>query len=147
MLKSCGDTLDHAKQFIPKDILSKYGRKNESVKETLDCMKKYAARKVVSDRTLCPIPCDETELETTYTFHTLAEIDRKIYRIGIQLQSGDSYKVIEEKQLFTWDQIAGQVGGFLGLVVGASFISIIEIIAYLALCLIQKCCLKLFPNF
>ena len=61
-----------------------------------------------------------------------------MYRLHIQYQNVDAYKVFSERQLHTWDQIAGEVGGFLGLIIGASFISIIEIFAYFMLCLLHK---------
>lgn len=138
MLKKCGDTLDYVRQHIPQNIIKTYRRINQSISDTLMCMRTYSMRKVGFNE-MCPVPCQEVELYTTSTFHELHKLKRKIYRVHIQLQDIDSYKVIEEKQLFTWDQIAGQVGGFLGLVVGASFISIIEIIAYLCLCLLQRC--------
>ena len=62
--------------------------------------------------------------------------NNKVYRVDIQYVNIDSYRIVEEKQLYSWEQIAGEVGGFLGLVIGASFISVIEIILYLILCCI-----------
>ena len=135
MLKHCGDTLDYPKKFIPNDLVIKYER-NNSIAKTWGCMIMFSKLEVtgVSE---CPVPCVELELSVMSSYHELdrnKDDNKTVYRIDIQYMNVDSYRIIEEKQLYSWDQIAGEVGGFIGLVIGASFISIIEIILYLILC-------------
>lgn len=135
MLKHCGDALDYPKKFIPDEILKEY-RRNVTIDDAWKCMLMYSSKEV-SDVSTCPVPCVELELQVTSSHHMLDgknDGPKDVYRIDIQYINVDSYRIVEEKQLYTWDQIAGEVGGFLGLVIGASFISVIEIILYLVLC-------------
>ena len=81
---------------------------------------------------------DDTEYHEEEDEEDEDEDVEQVYRVDIQYVNIDSYRSVEEKQLYSWDQIAGEVGGFLGLVIGASFISVIEIVLYLILCCISK---------
>lgn len=135
-LKECGDTFDYIKRYIPKHILRLYKR-NVSMAAAWECMRNFAKRNDNStDR--CPVPCHEIELYTLSTFHESSE-DETRYQVEIQHDKFDSYKVIQEKQLYTWDQIAGEVGGFLGLIIGVSFVSVVELLAYFSLLVLEKC--------
>lgn len=140
MFKKCGDVLDHHKEYIPADIVRQYKR-NETIKNIMSCVHKFSKTQVeMTDD--CPFPCEEMELQTMASFHEMSgkkDGENSIYRVDIQYQNVDSYRVVEEKMLFSWDQVIGEVGGLLGLVIGASFISFIEILAYLYLCCIQRC--------
>lgn len=147
MLKECGAVWDYHRNFLPADILEKYEKPNISINESIECMTNYAKREV-RDIHDCPFPCEEIEYITTPTIYynniNTSTSNRTTYRFEMQYQQVDSYKTIEEKQLYSLDQVAGEVGGFLGLVIGASFISIIEIVFYAILCMIHKikkaCC-------
>ena len=108
----------------------------------------------------CPVSCEELELSVARSLHELFGKKNKknntknnknkkmnsnyhenhdehcedgevepVYKVDIQYI---------EKQLYSWDQIAGEVGGFVGLVIGASFISIIEIVLHIILCCTSK---------
>ena len=59
--------------------------------------------------------------------------------MSVQLQRVDTYKIMEEKELYTWDQMACEVGGFIGLIMGMSIISLVEIGAYICLRLSKSC--------
>lgn len=137
ILKHCGDTIDYVKRQLLPDVLRKYKKKNNlTIQDTINCMRTYSQRTVQSTNS-CPVPCEELELMTMSTFHDSKMKDS--YQVDIQLQDVDSYKVITEHQVFTWDMLAGGVGGFLGLMIGASLVSLIEILVYVFLCLVQKC--------
>ena len=108
----------------------------KSVKETSNCILEtvnYQKNKLKQ----CPFPCTEMNLATVTTFRKLEQPDMKeeqqnsslFYHLEIQLQNVDSYKIVEEKALYPWDQMACEIGGFLGLVMGASMLSFIEIFA------------------
>ena len=112
----------------------------------------------------CPVPCRETELFTTSSFYDEPHLNMNrsteggsgaqrgrgsgkgeetgygpLYSVHIQQNKFDSHDVIQEKQLYTWDQIAGEVGGFLGLLIGVSFVSIVELLAYFSLSIVERC--------
>lgn len=137
MLKYCGDTFDYVKRYVPEHLLRMY-KKNVTIKEAWCCMKTFSQRTVNSTDD-CPVPCQEIELFTLSTFHNIKKNNNSLYTVEIQHDKFDSYKVIQEKQLYSWDQIAGEVGGFLGLIIGVSFVSIVELLAYFSLFVIEKC--------
>ena len=139
MYKTCGDIYDYHKSYIHHDILMHYKR-NKSIYEMLNCFERFSRRET-SEADNCPFPCEELEYNVATTFHERNKKqcgNRSIYKIDLQYQHVDSFKVIEEKPLYTWDQLACEVGGLAGLVIGASVISLIEIMAYLFLCMIEK---------
>ena len=137
MFKECGDVLDYHQKYIPKELKEKY-KTNKTIREVVQCIEKFSQEEV-TDIKECPFPCEEIEYTTMPTFHSRVPKDRiPTYRLHIQYHRVDSYKSIEEKQLVTWDQVAGEVGGLVGLVIGASFISIIEIVFYFFLCSFHK---------
>ena len=72
------------------------------------------------------------------------------YDLTVHLARVDTYRTMTEKPLYTWDQLACEVGGFIGLVMGLSIISIIEVAAYICLKTAKhffmtkhiRCCMK-----
>ena len=137
MLKHCGDTLDYVKRYLPENLFRMY-RRNVTSSDAWDCMSNFSHR-TISSTDDCPVPCKEIELYTLSTFHNIQKENNSLYTVEIQHHRFDSYKVIQEKQLYTWDQIAGEVGGFLGLIIGVSFVSVVELFAYFSLFVIEKC--------
>ena len=139
MYMECGGVLDYHRKFIPEELKEKYGKSNKSISEMVRCIEQFS-QKEVTDIKECPFPCEEIEYTTMPTFHSQSPKDdpKPTFRLHIQYHRVDSYKSIEEKQLVTWDQVAGEVGGLVGLVIGASFISIIEIVFYFFLCSFHK---------
>ena len=63
---------------------------------------------------------------------------KSMYQIALSYQSKETYKIIEEKELYPWEQMMSEIGGFLGVVIGASIISVFEIIDYLTLVVMNK---------
>lgn len=127
--KECGSVFDYMQNFIPKDIKEKYER-NRTNNEIKKCIEK-AVFGSKPDREECPFPCDELDLGITSTFNEYDSPKYRqdhVYNINIQLQSIDSYSIMEEKPLYSADQLTCEIGGFLGLVMGASLLSFIEII-------------------
>ena len=90
----------------------------------------------------CPFPCSDLDLGVTVSFNERQKTSskRKLskYKVGLQYQPVDAYKVMEEKELYPWDQMACEIGGLIGLVIGASVISLVEILAYIFLVVINK---------
>lgn len=145
MYMECGGVLDYHWKFIPNNIKEKYGKSNKSISEMVHCIKQFS-QKELTDIKECPFPCEEIEYTTMPTFHSQSPKNdtKPTFRLHVQYHNVDSFKTIEEKQLITWDQVVGEIGGLVGLIIGASFISIIEIIFYLFLCSFHKLktCLK-----
>ena len=133
--RECGDILDYHKRYIPKNFLEKY-KQNKSISEVLRCIMEQSQK--VQDIHDCPFPCEEIEYMTRLFMYDNTPYQNKQtrYRFHVQYLNIDSYHLIEEKQLITWDQVAGKIGGLISLVLGASFISIIEIGFYLSLSLL-----------
>lgn len=128
-VKECGATFDYMQQFLPEDFAEKYAKNNKTVLDTKKCIGQ-SINQGKPDKDDCPFPCEELDLGITSTFN---EFDTEyqedyVYHINIQLQSIDSYSVMEEKPLYSADQLTCEIGGFLGLVMGASLLSFIEII-------------------
>ena len=146
MYKHCGDTIDHARAHIPAHIKEKYHR-NNSIETMLSCIQSFGGREVKQEikGAECRFPCEDLDLNIVSTTHDPDEHDRNgtkaarwEYMVSVQLQRVDTYKIMEEKELYTWDQMACEVGGFIGLIMGMSIISLVEIGAYICLRLSRR---------
>ena len=62
------------------------------------------------------------------------------YRLSLHYQDPHTFTKIEEKELYPRNEMLGEIGGFLGLMIGASCISLLELIAFVVLAAIKKCC-------
>ena len=60
------------------------------------------------------------------------------YELHLHFRNPHTFTKIEEKELYPRDQMLGEVGGFLGLMIGASCISLIELIAFLSLAALKR---------
>uniref|UniRef100_A0A7M5VAW5 Uncharacterized protein n=2 Tax=Clytia hemisphaerica TaxID=252671 RepID=A0A7M5VAW5_9CNID len=146
--KICGAVYDYVDKFIPKDIKQKYKYKSENKTsiQIAQCIMSNQNREV-KEVYSCTLGCVSMDLTTITTFseskagrlYKRRQNNRTlVYSIGLQYQFVDSYKIMEEKAVYAWDQMACEIGGFIGLVIGSSFISLIEIVAYLILKLVYK---------
>ena len=147
--ETCGDTTDYMRPYMRQAYQHENAGSAVTRKYNNQTHTNYTAvSKCISNmiskmdnnqlRGSCPFPCNELEIAT---FATHAEMDEDFetivssndtkyyYQVELQLLNVDSYKIMEEKELYTWDQMACEIGGFLGLVMGASMLSMIEIIA------------------
>ena len=147
--KICGAAFDYVERHIPQVIKDEYSHKttNKSLGEIASCLFLNLKDEAKKTSHSCTFACESLDLSTISTFSTYSKprllAKRKnnrtlVYNIGLQHQSVDSYKVMEEKEVYSWDQMACEMGGFIGLVIGASFISLIEIIASIILRLVHK---------
>ena len=57
-----------------------------------------------------------------------------------------SYEEIEQNIAFEFLSLLSEIGGFLGLLLGASILTVCELIDYLTLALIRKCSNKINPT-
>ena len=113
----------------------------------------------------CPFPCEETRYDISWI--NLAgdekyckisskyfDIDERISCVNetsnvnttkfaklslhLLFQHPEFFAIIEEKELYTLQEMLGEIGGFLGLMIGASCMSLLELIIYLILSVIRK---------
>ena len=61
-----------------------------------------------------------------------------LYQLEIEFQNRDFYFFTEEKEVYPWDKMLGEIGGILGLMVGASALSFIEVFIYATISAIRK---------
>ncbi|XP_066925592.1 acid-sensing ion channel 5-like [Clytia hemisphaerica] len=137
MYKKCGDTLDYVRQFIPPDIKKQY-KGNKTIREAEKCVWLFGKGETQKTKN-CNLPCQELQLAiTTSSSERKKDKSRTKYRISLQHQLIDAYKVMEEKELYPWDQMACEIGGLIGLAIGASIISLVEVIVYAFLVIVNK---------
>ena len=139
--QKCGATFDYHQQYLNKQFLNKYNVKNKSSEDLRNCIARETIKKQ-KDYPTCNFPCNEMDLNSVT--HTSDDSTLKpnknrknnTYRYKIELSHRvvDTYTIIEETPRYTWDQLLSEIGGFLGLVIGASIMSVFEILA----CIIIK---------
>ena len=56
-----------------------------------------------------------------------------------------SYEEIEQNIAFEFLSLLSEIGGFLGLLLGASVLTVCELVDYLVLALLRKCSKKINP--
>ncbi|XP_057302822.1 acid-sensing ion channel 5-like [Hydractinia symbiolongicarpus] len=140
MFKECGDTFDYIRQFMPKDIVRRY-QSNMTIRQTEMCIWHFGQEEAMKSRD-CPFPCEDLDLGILTAVHEKnsrrRKVNKYVYHVSIQYQRVDTYKIMEEKELYSWDQMACEIGGLIGLVIGASIISLVEIFAYIFLLMFKR---------
>lgn len=138
--KICGQTLDYVDQFIPDHFREKYA-KNSTISEAIGCIFGQG-EKGTQKTNECQFPCNDYDLSVIHSFNERTDPKFKArYQVKIQYQKVDTYQTMEEKALYTWDQMLSEMGGLIGLIIGASVISVVEIFVYFFLVLCSKCCI------
>lgn len=61
-----------------------------------------------------------------------------LYTINIEYENPETFTTIEEKELYPFSQMLAEIGGFLGLMIGASGISVLELIVFSILTIAGK---------
>ena len=90
-----------------------------------------ADKYVIEGKTNCFAPCDFFEYSLVGEKQTFAHTDSTAFKISLSLVS-TSHVVVAESLLYPFDSFVGEFGGALGLFIGASFLSVWDIIEYLA---------------
>ena len=140
LYKKCGDIRDFTWPYIPEEIREVY-MKPVNFSNIYYCFMQQNIEDNLAD---CPLPCQETNYDVYgYTYplpsHQVDGVKRKlVYSLNVGYQTVDHYQVMEEKALYTWDQLASEFGGLCGLVVGASILSIVELVFYFVLVISYK---------
>ncbi|XP_066920964.1 acid-sensing ion channel 5-like [Clytia hemisphaerica] len=137
MYKDCGDTTDHIRPMIPRDIIEKY-HQNNTINNTIPCIFSHMRGNEVRAEK-CAFPCSEIELMFFPTFKRARNnTSTPTYKLTIKYHHVAAYRIMEEKALYSWDQLACEIGGFISVVIGASIISMIEVLVFLILVIVKK---------
>ena len=77
---------------------------------------------------------------TCYTSDISPKLSRDFlhYHVKLGYQNIESYFLMKEKPMYGWDQMIAELGGLLGLLIGASALSVLEIIFYLIMAVIRR---------
>lgn len=160
MYKKCGDVYDYHRKYIPRDIKDKYSQQGNSSANLTKCIYEYSYGQKLENLKHCNFPCEYLDLSFYASFVTRhAETGKNIsgssnnrsvsadgnrkktvfkYKMEIQMRTPNEYRVMEEKQLYTLSQMACEIGGMVGLIMGMSVISIIEVLVIIALSVCKK---------
>ena len=128
--KSCNDTFDFCREFIP----GLKRKTNETLKEMSKCLQKFDQ---VLDKTKCPIPCYEEKYEFTISRYESKEQEQQ-FSILLKYQEPSVYTVETEKYIFTSIELLVYVAGLLAFLIGGPIMFIFE----LPIFIIKKCLQK-----
>ena len=138
IFKECGDIFDHIRSFLPKETIQLL-QQNKTIKEVQDCVRKNFVKIKGPPKEICPFPCSEMSLRISPHSYKQDNAPQDVYDVELQLESVDSYTLMEEQPIYSLEQLSAEIGGFLGLVVGASFLSFIEMFICATLVVLKKC--------
>ena len=134
MLKECGAVVDRWRRYAPKNSLP-LSEKYNSIK---DCLRKTS--QVIFSRT---IPNCTTQLSCNEIKYSDL-VSRNIFKAPQDTVKLDFYiktpivTIMKETPDFTLGDLFGQLGGFVGICCGMSFLSILELIVYFVLFIARK---------
>ena len=142
MMRECGHVPDIAKKYVNSTLfnnatiftLSKQFRTLFNLKDIYDvhriCMAKVRYDRNIRSKCNCPPGCMETKFkvrtETSEKFNTSE------WRIFFNNEEEKITK-ISQVPSYTLEDVLGAVGGILGLAIGASSLSVVEVIVYCGL--------------
>ena len=157
--EKCGDVPSVFKNLFPSQIYPTVRNKGEN--ETLGCFLNCTTGRNVKGCD-CPLPCHEIKYETKvnrepwpqpWQVDFLKPMLAKVAGISVNdvteelvkqhlLMMGVYYDelsttLVEEKELYTFSKILSDIGGQMGMFLGASFISLIEIICLVFSMIVQ----------
>ena len=155
LFKNSGRTQEFTRHLILKDILKKYGingRANEKEDTTIKSMNCLLAcrdttfnvnvLKTIRFQESCIMNLES--FETNGSIHCLRKQSTNItktllqYSLRLSYLHPESCAIIEEKGLYNFSEMLADIGGFLGLMVGASCLSILELVICIALIVLKR---------
>ena len=147
MLEECGDVPDHWRGFVKPQHKKgwKFKYRNVAVNRS-DAYIRFCISNIYihygdPDLSSCPLPCKEIEFESKIiTKRVLAtkESSRKPSIFHVQFQSR-RVTDITEVPVYTSDDFFSDVGSWLGLLVGMSCLSIVEVVTFVFIAVLEKC--------
>ena len=129
-LRECGDTVDLFLPFIRPEVIARY-RRNQTLAQFYGCRNKLHSKKM---KVVCQPACWESKVEIQKDILQEDETadDHKSLLI-FKLDNLDCIVTIQEKPLKEWEDMLSEVGGLMGLLIGASVCSTFEMIIALGL--------------
>ena len=150
MLRHCGDVPSHWKPYVKPHHVKGWDFEghNQTEKYVLDCIGEYYTKRYreedyyTADFYQCPLPCYEIFVES-YVKQDKTYTSEAIKNTGLEtrLSSILSTRITEVQEIATYtsDNFFSDVGSWLGLLVGMSFLSIVEIAAFIFTVLRERC--------
>lgn len=146
------------KLYIPEKIIEEYGNR----KKFLEIDNVFT--EIEWNDKVCALSCYEVEYEVNYSLKGLTfspelsderinveDITENVcpefgenftnfsyFHIELAYENPELYHLMEEKQAYTTENLLAEIGGFLGLMIGASLLSVVEIFGYCSMLLMKK---------
>ena len=146
------------KLYIPEKIIQEYG----NMKSFSEIDNHFT--EIEWNDKVCALSCHEVEYEVNYSLKgpvfSPDLSDEKIdiegetenvcpeflgnftgfsyFHIELAYEHPELYHLMEEKQAYTIENLLAEIGGFLGLMIGASLLSVVEIFGYCSMILMKK---------
>ena len=150
MLQRCGDVPEHLQQYVKahykRDWTYKVGTKklNRTYENTLSCINEYFEREKIevfqTSLEQCPLSCREVIYKTEGRQKIIRSLsDEVAFTFTFKT---DRFTDVQEVPTYTTDDFFSDVGSWLGLLVGMSFLSLIEIVTFIYTVAREKCCSK-----
>ena len=144
--------------YIPEKIIEEYG----NMKKFLEIDNVFT--EIEWNDKVCALSCYEVEYEVNYSLKGLTfspelsderidveDITENVcpefgenftnfsyFHIELAYENPELYHLMEEKQAYTIENLLAEIGGFLGLMIGASLLSVVEIFGYCSMLLMKK---------
>ena len=153
MLKRCGDVPDHWKQYVKPghekgwstDAEERFGnRTDENIRRCISAMYPKKHSDVLIDFKTCPLPCTEVIFDSMITVVPLSDSEKSMHAEGgISVFYIDGLKratEVTEIPDYTSDDFFSDVGSWLGLLMGMSFLSLVELVTFIATAIGERLC-------
>ena len=128
MLKECGDLTNFYKMHLYDYSLP---LTNRSDKDRRQCFRKFSLPKM--EYCHCPLQCAEIE----YNTNTVKVGDVKLWNLYIY-NADVKLTHIQQVPDYTLEDLLGAVGGILGLAIGTSCLSVLELCVYFVMVVLKK---------
>ena len=125
--QKCGDTYDFCRSIVPEDIVRKYQRIS-NISYVRSCL---MSNEIHVSLSTCPFACKEIDYDVSVsTYAKVTKLGYNEFVIRLKNRLRNTYKVLEEKEVYSWDSFISESGGLIGVMIGASVLSILEILAF-----------------
>ena len=132
MWNDCGDVVDFYKEYAHKDAGS---TSNLTDQEKSYCVWNNVMSPNPKDCN-CPMACKEVEYNTRVRTHSNVNFNGT-WEMFVFIED-NKVTMIHEVPDFTLEELLGAAGGILGLTMGASILSLVELFVYCVLYLFRK---------
>ena len=134
-------TKSFGRYYIPKDILNQPSLEQQScplacestrfdISSMIDDSDKRYCNIALGDDNPWPKCIQRNKNKITTSFSQ--------FSLSIQYQHPQIYTTIEEKELYSFSEMLAEIGGFIGLLIGASCMSVLELIIYAILLVLKR---------